>query len=124
MSVIYQRGIQIACYLSIILYRDPRFTSQIWKGFQKVMGTQLSISTVFHSQIDGQLERVVQILEDNIQARVLNFKGNWTDHLPLIKFSYNSSYQSSIGVLRLYMVNRVDPHYVGPRAEKRSIVLS
>ena len=28
----------------------------------------------------------------------LNFKGSWTDHLPLVEFAYNNSYQSSIGM--------------------------
>ena len=29
-------------------------------------------------------------------ACVIYFKGNWNYHLPLIKFSYNNSYHSSI----------------------------
>ena len=26
------------------------------------------------------------------------FKGNWVEHLPLIEFAYNNSFQSSIGI--------------------------
>ena len=26
------------------------------------------------------------------------FKGNWVEHLPLIEFAYNNSFQSSIGM--------------------------
>ena len=33
-----------------------------------------------------------------LRACVLNFKGSWDDHLPLVEFSYNNSYQSSIGM--------------------------
>ena len=29
-------------------------------------------------------------------ACVIDFKGNWDDHLPLIEFAYNNSYHSSI----------------------------
>ncbi|WMV50499.1 hypothetical protein MTR67_043884, partial [Solanum verrucosum] len=29
---------------------------------------------------------------------VIDFKGNWDDHLPLIEFAYNNSYHSSIGM--------------------------
>ena len=39
-----------------------------------------------------------QILEDMLRACVLDFGGNWADYLPLVKFAYNNSYQSSIGM--------------------------
>ena len=29
---------------------------------------------------------------------MIDFKGNWDDHLPLIEFAYNNSYHSSIGM--------------------------
>ena len=34
--------------VSIVSDRDPQFTAQFWKSFEKVMGTQLSMSTTFH----------------------------------------------------------------------------
>ena len=75
---------------------DPKFTAHFWKSFQKTMGTQLMMSTAFHPQTDGQLERTIQILEDMLRACVLDFKGSWEDHLPLVEFAYNKSYQASI----------------------------
>ncbi|XP_070020173.1 uncharacterized protein [Nicotiana sylvestris] len=45
---------------------------------------------------DGQAERTIQTLEDMLRAYVLDFKGNWEDHLPLIEFAHNNSYHSSI----------------------------
>ena len=53
-------------------------------------------STAFHPQTDGQSERTIQILEDMLRACVLDLKGGWEDHLPLVEFAYNNSYQSSI----------------------------
>ncbi|XP_062028654.1 uncharacterized protein LOC133744583 [Rosa rugosa] len=41
---------------------------------------------------------VASVLEDMLRACVLDFKGSWEDHLPLIEFSYNNSYHSSIGM--------------------------
>ena len=82
--------------VSIVLDRDPRFTAQFWKSFQKAMGTQLSMSTAFHPQTDGQSERTIQILEDMLRACVLDLKGSWEEHLPLIEFAYNNNYQASI----------------------------
>ena len=34
--------------VSIVSDKDPRFKAQFWKKFQKAMGTQLMMSTVFH----------------------------------------------------------------------------
>ena len=82
--------------VSIVSDRDPRFTSQFWKSFQKAMETQLSMSTAFHPQTDGQSKRTIQILEDMLRACVLNLKGSWEEHLPLVEFAYNNSYQASI----------------------------
>ncbi|KAG8492659.1 hypothetical protein CXB51_010105 [Gossypium anomalum] len=82
--------------LSIILDRDPRFTSRFWKKLQKALGTKLSFSTAFHPQTDGQLERVIQVLEDMLRCCVLEFQGSWEKYLPLVEFAYNNSYQSSL----------------------------
>ena len=38
----------------------------------------------------------IQTLEDMLQACVLDFKGSWEEHFPLVEFAYNSSYQASI----------------------------
>ena len=54
------------------------------------------MSTTFHSQIDGQSEMTIQVLEDMLRACVLDLKGSWDEHLPLVEFTYNNSYQVSI----------------------------
>ena len=82
--------------LSIILDRGPLFTSHFWKSFQKGLGTHVNLSTTFHPQTDRQAERTIQTIEDMLRACVIDFKGCWDDHLPLIKFAYNNSYHSSI----------------------------
>jgi hypothetical protein len=48
--------------LSIVSDRDPRFTSRLWPGIQRALGSKLNISTAFHLQIDGQSERTIQTL--------------------------------------------------------------
>ncbi|KAM0017120.1 putative nucleotidyltransferase, Ribonuclease H [Helianthus debilis subsp. tardiflorus] len=82
--------------LSIVSDRDSRFTSHFWSSFQKAMGTKLNLSTAYHPQTDGQSERTIQTMEDMLRACVIDFGGNWDEHLPLIEFSYNNSYHTSI----------------------------
>ena len=36
------------------------------------------------------------MLEDMLRACVLDHKGSWEEHLPLVEFVYNNSYQASI----------------------------
>jgi hypothetical protein len=62
------------------------------------LGTNLSISTAFHPQTDGQSERVIQILEDLLRACALEFGESWEEHLSLVEFTYNNSYHSTIGM--------------------------
>ncbi|WP_163014109.1 DDE-type integrase/transposase/recombinase, partial [Streptomyces sp. S1] len=83
---------------SIISDRDGRFTSKFWRSVHQAMGTKLTFSTAFHPQTDGQSERTIQTLEDMLRACVMDFKGTWDKKLPLIEFSYNNSFQASIGM--------------------------
>ncbi|GKC39923.1 putative reverse transcriptase domain-containing protein [Tanacetum coccineum] len=41
-------------------------------------------------------ERTIQTLEDILRACAIDFGGNWDTHLPLVEFSYNNSYHSSV----------------------------
>nr|GEW86401.1 putative reverse transcriptase domain-containing protein [Tanacetum cinerariifolium] len=63
-------------------------------------------------------------LEDMLRACVLDFGGSWDVHLPLVEFSYNNSYHSSVrrapfealykGVVRFGKKGKLAPRFVGP----------
>ncbi|KAI3715141.1 hypothetical protein L6452_22111 [Arctium lappa] len=91
-EIVMRHGVPI----SIISDRDSRFTSRFWRSFQKALGTRLNLSTSYHPQTDGQSERTIQTLEDMLRACVIDFGGSWDAHLPLVEFSYNNSYHTSI----------------------------
>nr|GEU93848.1 putative reverse transcriptase domain-containing protein [Tanacetum cinerariifolium] len=59
---------QHGVFVSIISDRDGRFTSLFWQALHKALGTRLDI----------------------------NFEKSWNRHLPLVEFSYNNSYHTSI----------------------------
>ncbi|GKC36765.1 putative reverse transcriptase domain-containing protein [Tanacetum coccineum] len=77
-------------HVSIIYDRDGRFTSNFWRSFQKALGTNISMSTAYHPETDGQSERTIQTLEDMLRACVIDFGKGWVKHFPLVEFSYNN----------------------------------
>ncbi|GJY42438.1 putative reverse transcriptase domain-containing protein [Tanacetum coccineum] len=54
------------------------------------------MSTAYHPGTDGQSEHTIQTLEDMLRACVIDFGGSWETHLPLVEFSYNNSYHTSV----------------------------
>ncbi|GJW94854.1 putative reverse transcriptase domain-containing protein [Tanacetum coccineum] len=91
-EVVSRHGVPV----SIISDRDGKFTSHFWKSLHKALGTRLDMSTAYHPETDGQSERTIQTLEDMLRACVLDFGKGWDKHLPLVEFSYNNSYHTSI----------------------------
>ncbi|GJX31560.1 putative reverse transcriptase domain-containing protein [Tanacetum coccineum] len=91
-EVVSRHGVAV----SIISDRDGRFTSHFWRSLHKPLGTRLDMSTSYHPQTDGQSEMTIQTLEDILRACVLDFGKGWDMHLPLVEFSYNNSYHTSI----------------------------
>ncbi|GKA10425.1 putative reverse transcriptase domain-containing protein [Tanacetum coccineum] len=87
-----------ALVMTIGLNLPNKITSQFWQSLNKALGTQLDMSTDYHPQTDGQSERTIQTLEDMLRACVIDFGKGWDRHLPLVEFSYNNSYQTSIKV--------------------------
>nr|GEZ77448.1 putative reverse transcriptase domain, ribonuclease H-like domain, aspartic peptidase domain protein [Tanacetum cinerariifolium] len=76
--------------------RNSHFTSRFWKSLQNALGTQLDMSTAYHPKTDGQSERTIQTFEDMLRAYAIDFGKGWEKHLPLVEFSYNNSYHTSI----------------------------
>ncbi|GJW77827.1 putative reverse transcriptase domain-containing protein [Tanacetum coccineum] len=66
-KIVARHGVPV----SIILDSNGRFTSHLWQAFQEA-------------------------LEDMLRACVMDFGGSRDTHLPLIEFSYNNSYHTSI----------------------------
>src|SRR4051812_44534345 len=84
----------------IISDHGSLFTSKFGQSLQEAMGTHVSFSTAYHPKTGGQTERVNQILEDMLRACVISFGKSWEKCRPFAEFSYNNSFQSSLGIAR------------------------
>jgi hypothetical protein len=90
-NVVCQHGLPT----SIISDRGSKFTSRLWRGMCKSLGTKVSLSTAFHPQSDGQTERVNQVLEQYLRTFVNYRQDDWSGMLPRAAFSYNNSFHSA-----------------------------
>jgi hypothetical protein len=80
----------------VISDRGAQFVARFWGQLQDALGTKLIRSSTYHPQMNGQTERVNQILEDMLKPCVLQYDKNWDKCLSLVEFSYNHSYQTSL----------------------------
>nr|GEY76428.1 retrotransposon protein, putative, Ty3-gypsy subclass [Tanacetum cinerariifolium] len=71
-------------------------SSQGFDTIWKALGTNLSMSTAYHSKTNSQSKRTIQTLEDMLRACVIDFGKGWVKNFPLAKFSYNNNYHASI----------------------------
>jgi transposase InsO family protein len=88
----------------IVSNRGTQFTSKFWERLHKTLDTQLCFSSTYHSQTDGQTERVHQILEDMLRACALQYRRSWDKSLSYAEFSYNNSYQESLKMVPFEMI--------------------
>jgi hypothetical protein len=81
---------------TIVSNKDPKFTSNFWKGLFNGFGTNLNFSTTYHPESDGQTERVNQVIEGMLRMYVMDKPSKWEDYLHFIEFAYNNGYQTSL----------------------------
>jgi len=82
---------------SIVSDRDTIFVSAFWKELFKLYRVKLALSTAYHPQSDGQIERINQCLEMYLRCSVQDAPTTWKSWLSLAELWYNSTFHSSLG---------------------------
>jgi transposase InsO family protein len=80
----------------IVSERDPKFTSNFWKGLFKGFGTNLNLSTTYHPESNGKIERKNRVIENMLRMYVMDHPSKWEYYIHLVEFSYNNGYHSSL----------------------------
>nr|GEW07835.1 retrotransposon protein, putative, Ty3-gypsy subclass [Tanacetum cinerariifolium] len=78
---------------------QPKIPQWKWENIMMVFVTKLpktATGTSYDPETDSQSERTIETLEDMLRACVMVFEKGWDKHLPIIEFSYNNSYHTSI----------------------------
>jgi hypothetical protein len=82
----------------IVSDRDNRFLSAFWQELFRLAGTELTPSTSYHPQTDGQTEIVNKWLEGYLRNYVSGQQKAWVKWLHLGEHCYNTTYHMSIGM--------------------------
>jgi hypothetical protein len=75
-----------------------------WRALQKMVGTDLLMSTTAHPQTDGQTERANREILQILRHFVNTTGSDWAQHLPMVEFALNSVVHSSTNKARFELV--------------------
>lgn len=79
----------------IISYRDPKFTSELWRNVFHAFCTNLHFATTLHPQTDGQSEVAVKTISNMLRVFTQQFADKWLHYLPILQLAYNNSVNES-----------------------------
>jgi len=79
----------------VVSDRGPQFVASFTKELYRLLGIQLSSSTAWHPQTDGQTECVNQELNQFLRLFVNERQDDWYDLLPIAEFQHNNHVHSA-----------------------------
>jgi len=80
---------------SIISDRGVQFVVGMMKELNNLLGIQTKLLTAYHSQTDGQTERINQKLEQYLRVFINHRQEQWPDWLGTAEFAYNNKIHAS-----------------------------
>ena len=82
----------------IIFDRDKKFLSKMWIAMFKRLSAKLFYSTVYHSQIDEQSERINQFVEIALRflINIMKHLKQWSEMLSRLQRDFNNSTSNDI----------------------------
>ena len=84
---------------SVVLDRGPQFVAELTKELNRMLGIKTKLSTTFHSQTDGQTERMNQELEQYLRFFIEHRQKNWPKWLAAAEFAINNKVYTATKVL-------------------------
>jgi len=75
---------------SIISDRGVQFAVGMMKELNNLLGIHTKLSTAYHPQTDGQMERINQELEQYLRVFIDHRQEQWLDWLGTVEFAYNN----------------------------------
>jgi len=93
---------------NIISDRDSRFIGTFWRELFQLVGKELTPSTNYHPQTDGQTEIFKKWVEGYLRNYVGGKQRTWVKWLHLGEHCYNTTFHMSIGMTPFQALYRYD----------------
>jgi transposase InsO family protein len=81
------------------------FTSDFFAAVTEKIGIEHKLSTTFHPQSQGRVERTHAVINDCISMFVNQNKTNWCERLHLITFAINTSVSTATGFTPFFLLH-------------------
>jgi len=83
---------------SVVSDRRPQFAVELTKELNRMLGIKMKLSTAFHSQTDGQTERMNQELEQYLRFFIEHRQKNWLEWMAAVEFAINNKIHTTTKV--------------------------
>jgi len=95
---------------SVISDRRLQFVAGLTRELNKMLGIETKLSTAYHPEIDSQMERTNQELEQYLRMYVNHRQNNWAEWLAMAEFAFNN---------KVHIVTKMSPFQVNYGREPR-----
>ncbi|KAJ9519372.1 hypothetical protein QJQ45_023170 [Haematococcus lacustris] len=88
---------------SVVSDRGPQFHNKFWAEVTKLLQVQVNLSSAYHPETDGQIERVNRVIEELLRHFIRPDQRDWAEYLPLVEFAINNAWQESVRSTPFYL---------------------
>lgn len=81
----------------ILSDRGPQFVSQVWRQFCRALNAKASLTSGYHPQSNGQVERMNQELESTLRGLSSSNPSDWSRFIPWVEYAHNCHTSAATG---------------------------
>ena len=101
--------------------RGPQFAARFMKALYKRLGIQTGLTTAFHPQGNGKVERKNQEVEQYLRLFCNKRQDDWVDHLPAAEFALNSRVHAGNQYSPFELIYGYRPDFAPPIGKRSNI---
>lgn len=101
--------------------RGPQFAARFMRALYKRLGIETGLTTAYHPEGNGKVERKNQEVEQNLQLFTNKRQNDWASHLPAAKFALNSHVHSEAAKAPFEIIYGYLPNFTIPVGKRSNL---